>query len=735
VPRTWSQVATLRPTIAPAPKVGEADRFVATLTGTQPLVHAPVLFGRSADAPRGLVEGLAEPVTEPEPEPAAVAAPPAPAPAAAVTPPPEPEPPERRLPARPATPAADRPPLTRVTDEQVPLLHPTPPGAPTLRRDRAITAASQPAGDTEGPALAEPQPTERFDSAHRFNLGQSRRLGLGMPISHGSDEPTAGEQIDAEAGEAPPLVHPPSIDRGPQPPIEGEPIGPTEHAVLRPSPARPVSVAPAEPPPPPVVLARPIVRRPSGPETALTERAAPADQAPPLTHRPEPRHPAGESDSGEERPGAADAPVVLPHYRPAPAAPPRPLPADTPALELEVTRPSAGVPADMASAFQATHGVDVGDVMVHRGPGTAAQAQALGAIAFARDEQVFLPEEAGPIDRAEVRGLLAHELTHVVQQRVHGSPARHGPDEASALEAEAQDAERFFRGDTGAPPPRPATQGLTHPPRPATPPTAESYADRVADELVNRGIARRHSDGSLVFGPPPELIEAQVSDAVQRATALAAPPAPPPSPSEAVVIQEWTLEDLQDQAMARQIERDEVDLERDQYLAELVAEENDVRTTVGEPPLHPEVDAYRFAELRAEADRQFGDRYSDLDRDERAPLGGPPATTEPSSAGDLVALVGAIDTWSDEESDRRQVEAAEAAMARRQSAGAEPGGSPADEWADVNRNDAESGRPEMTADDMDLPDVVRRSWELTRMELRHELLIDRERRGWLTDFR
>jgi hypothetical protein len=52
-----------------------------------------------------------------------------------------------------------------------------------------------------------------------------------------------------------------------------------------------------------------------------------------------------------------------------------------------------------------------------------------------------------------------------------------------------------------------------------------------------------------------------------------------------------------------------------------------------------------------------------------------------------------------------------------------------------DRDRAESGREELSADDMDLPEVVRRSWELTRMELRHELLIDRERRGWLTDFR
>jgi Domain of unknown function (DUF4157) len=720
-PRNWSRLTPLRPTVAPAPRIGEADQFVATLPGTQPLVHAPVLFGRSADAPRGLVAGLAEPLPV-EPAAPAVDEPPAMPPAASSpAPQPEPEPlPPRRLPARSAPIAPTSQPLTRVTDEQVPLLHPTPVAPPPPRHESTIVTTSQTVGEEPGAAVAEP-----FDPTappRRFNLGQSRRLGLGLPLSHPGDEPEAGEPVETDPAQPPPLVHPPSAEPAPAPTATPERAEPEPTALPEPTIV-----------PPPAASPRPETAR----RVTVDEPVAPVDRPqPPLTHRPEPpSRPAEAAEPDEPRSPEAES-YVLPLYRPAPAAPPRPLPVDAPALQVEpqvVSRP-ATVPTDVASTLQATHGVDVGDVLVHRGPGVAVQAQALGAIAFARDEQVFLPEEAGPIDRAEVRGLLAHELTHVVQQRVLGTPARHGPGEAAALEAEAQDAERYFRGDTGAPPPRQVGQSLTHPPRAATPPPADAYAEQIAEQLVNRGIARRHDDGSLVFGPAAELIEAQVSDAVQRATALAAPPSAPPAPaSEPVILEQWSLEDLEDQAIARQVERDDVDFERDLYLAELVAEENDTRVASGEPPLHPEVDAYRFAELRDEADREFSGRYATLDEDERTPVDGVSQAQERSSLAELGGLLGAIDSWSDEEDERRQ--AATEAAARRAQEGGDLGGSAFDESAEGVRNEAESGRMEMNADDMDLPDVVRRSWELTRIELRHELLIDRERRGWLTDFR
>jgi hypothetical protein len=79
---------------------------------------------------------------------------------------------------------------------------------------------------------------------------------------------------------------------------------------------------------------------------------------------------------------------------------------------------------------------------VHRGPEVSAEARSLGARAFTRDAEVFLPAEAGPLDSPPARGLLAHELVHVVQQRKLGSSLPASSTSAGvALELEAVAAE------------------------------------------------------------------------------------------------------------------------------------------------------------------------------------------------------------------------------------------------------------------------------------------------------
>jgi hypothetical protein len=113
--------------------------------------------------------------------------------------------------------------------------------------------------------------------------------------------------------------------------------------------------------------------------------------------------------------------------------------------------PSPGIrtqplPAEVAGPFQAFTGFDVTGIPVHRGPAVSEQARAYQARAFTRAGEIFLPDEAGPIEHSDTRALLAHELTHAIQQRVL-APAL--PDEASAhgqeLEAEANTAEQWFR--------------------------------------------------------------------------------------------------------------------------------------------------------------------------------------------------------------------------------------------------------------------------------------------------
>lgn len=688
--RAWAELRPLTLTLQPAPRVGDADRFVASLPGTQPLVHPPVVTRRSEKAPRGLIRDLAEPIELPEP-------PPAPAEAHAPSPTGEiqellPQPPPRRL-APIARPVVDSPPLTRVSDELAHLRHTTVPTPSPAAVPEAPSAPGSVSWDEPGTAEVVDWPSRPA----RPTLGQSRRLGLGVPVSRQADQPWAPPAPMAPtAPESPELIHHPAPVSS-QPDVAHEP----DHA--------------PEPPPGPSV------------PSVVVELEPKVEERPSLVHRPEPpAHPA------REEPAARKAPPepVLPRYRPAPAVEPRPLPAEPRDLAVEAppipipTPEPVPVPHDIANAFQATHGVSVRDVPVHRGPQVASEARSLAAVSFARREEVFLPAEAGRLDEAESRGLLAHELTHVVQHKVLGGAPREGSEAAEVLEAEAQAAERFFRGDAGAPAPRPVGQSLVHPPKPtvAVGLAADTYADQVADELVSRGIARRGSDGSLVFGPSPEVIEAQVSEAVQRATTTADRASSPRSEPE--VLEEWSLDDIMTEATERQEDRAELTSERDVYLAQLVIEENQFRAHAGEPPLQPETDGMRFLELREEADREFaaepsGRRRPELEEDR--------GTVSEGLAGFFAMSALDFEPTRDEEHERER----ERQLADERASTAE---SPSDEEG-TTRNVSESGRPELTADDMDLADVVRRSWELTRMELRHELLIDRERRGWLTDFR
>ncbi|MFG3421817.1 DUF4157 domain-containing protein [Micromonospora sp. NPDC048063] len=109
------------------------------------------------------------------------------------------------------------------------------------------------------------------------------------------------------------------------------------------------------------------------------------------------------------------------------------------------------VPAVLVDGIRRRYGVDVSDVPVRRGPEATAEVRQAGARAATRDGEVLLPADAGPLDAPPARALLAHELAHVVQQRVLGGTA---PAESTAagrdLEARALAAEYAF-GDGSTP--------------------------------------------------------------------------------------------------------------------------------------------------------------------------------------------------------------------------------------------------------------------------------------------
>jgi hypothetical protein len=245
----------------------------------------------------------------------------------------------------------------------------------------------------------------------RPSLGQSRRLGLGAPIKHVPEQE---------------LVLPPE----PQPAqLEAAPVRETVATpATPPTPTVTASEEPAdeEPPPPPPPPPQPPPRRVTKP-AGQVEPVVPS-----LPPAPEPPVPV-------ERRAPSAVPLV---YRSAPGKRERPA---KPGTEV--------VPAGLAGAIRGRHGVDVSDVPVHRGPEVAAEARSLGARAFTRGGEVFLPDDAGPLETPKARGLLAHELVHVVQQRTFGSSLPSMATSAgAALEAEAVAAEHEHAGHDHAPP-------------------------------------------------------------------------------------------------------------------------------------------------------------------------------------------------------------------------------------------------------------------------------------------
>lgn len=110
------------------------------------------------------------------------------------------------------------------------------------------------------------------------------------------------------------------------------------------------------------------------------------------------------------------------------------------------------VPQQLASSFRSLTGFDVSGIRVHRGRAVAEQASAYQARAFTRGGEIFLPDEAGSLEHGGTQALLAHELTHAVQQRVL-SPALPAETslEGQALEREASGVEEWYRSGGGAP--------------------------------------------------------------------------------------------------------------------------------------------------------------------------------------------------------------------------------------------------------------------------------------------
>jgi hypothetical protein len=246
-------------------------------------------------------------------------------------------------------------------------------------------------------------------------------------------------------------------------------------------------------PPHPALLRHPAVFRhaelasPAVPSSRPRRPSRPQPPSPPRRPSLSPR--TSRSPGASRPPGTVRAPLS-PQF-------PQPPQAVTPAEGApRAARGShtEAVPTDIAASFGALTGLDLSGTLVHRGPEVSELAHAFQARAFTRSGEIFLPDEAGPLAHGESRALVAHELTHVVQQRVLAPslPSEDSPD-GQELENEAVTAERWFRRG-GTPPPRlahlPITALLARHARPGPERTGPaSHTARTADSTRPQPMA------------------------------------------------------------------------------------------------------------------------------------------------------------------------------------------------------------------------------------------------------
>lgn len=266
-----------------------------------------------------------------------------------------------------------------------------------------------------------------------------------------TDSPAAETVRPHETNEPVSLVHPVTELTG-----ETGPAGPASIAGTQPSPPRNQEPDPA-PAPVPVPAVFQTSSQSALPQASLpTQSSAPAGvtrgatvSGPAETPRPTAHQsvPGNSNVSRAERPilGSTSSTGIQRRAR-AGTAPPSGGLADlgaSPQPKVQGPRQIV-VPEPVRQSLRATVGEPPSHVTVHEGEAAAQQTNAVNAEAFTKNGQIFFASDA-PVASDRGQQLLAHELTHVMQQQGRGSsmPGEH-TDEGQQLEHAARRVEEHM---------------------------------------------------------------------------------------------------------------------------------------------------------------------------------------------------------------------------------------------------------------------------------------------------
>lgn len=403
--------------------------------------------------------------------------------------------PARSMPARamPTAPAAPPPPTAAPAVQRLVGA----PAAPTL--SPSGPAPSPAASTTERSVASAPTPT-RPDAPTLGSTRIVRRIGAPMHSRPASmvDAVSAVGQV-AEGAQRLPVAAPAAPQTGSTPSSQSAaPIAPPAAGALPTRHARTMAAA-------------------TGPRLAAAAAAVPARRAP----------------TGADAPitGAAASIQRLSHDAPALTLPKMSSPdgaggsggAQVVPARRGVQRAPESVPPTVRSELEPVLGESLADVKVHRGPETGAAARSIQAKAFTTGGAVYMPDEIGSTASGEGRKVLAHELTHVVQQRALGASL---PGEDSAEGARLESEARVVGGQDPVP---------TRPVQPTARPAAAGPAQRlVGSPMPNIGRPMAAAAAGIpaqTGSAMPLSAQQSIVATVQAAASRAGVPAAPASAS------------------------------------------------------------------------------------------------------------------------------------------------------------------------------------------------------------